>query len=489
MFLRRGALGLILLAIPTLLAAMSFAGGPAQGDAPPPAKLAQLPGTVEPPLDGQAPPPPPQPPPSELPLIVPPPAPVPAPPVMLAAEPPVPVVALRVRVPACAAEGEEIKYLICADNTSPAAAHHVLVRATVPTNARLVRAEPPPSRQDSELFWALGTLPGLTCKEIWLVLQPTGTDDLKLCARVQFEHGQCVCTRLARTGLPVGPRMPYVEEQPGKGPPEKVPVKELPRLDLNITGPKEQRVDQPATYTITLTNTGGSPADKAMITAQLAGQTTFVKASEGGLHVANTVAWLVGALDPGASRTVDVTVKAKAPGEHCIQAGARADPELTIQKEFCTVFKGAAAVRFKMVDTKDPIAVGEETSYVIEVLSQGSLPVTNVRVRAIIPEELELIRATGDSDSKKGQLLKEGQELLFEPVATLEAGARLNYEVFVKAVRPGDVRFRAILTADQLRAGGPVLEEESTRVVLETAKAQDALRRQNRQDAAARRSY
>jgi len=31
-------------------------------------------------------------------------------------------------------------------------------------------------------------------------------------------------------------------------------------------------------------------------------------------------------------------------------------------------------------------------------------------------------------------------------------------------LRPGDVRFKIEMTADQLKAGGPVHEEESTRV-------------------------
>jgi len=171
-----------------------------------------------------------------------------------------------------------------------------------------------------------------------------------------------------------------------------------------------------------------------------------------------------------------VTLKAKVPGEHCVQATALADPELSARKELCTVFKGAAAVRFKMSDTKDPIAVGEQTSYVIEVLSQGSLPVTNVRIRAVIPEELDFVEAHGPTAYKKGQLLKDGQEILFEPYAALDPEARIVYEVVVKALRPGDVRFRAILTADQLRGGGPVLEEESTRVFLDTSRATEARR-------------
>src|SRR5262245_39311848 len=59
-------------------------------------------------------------------------------------DPPVPTVALRVRVVAASAPEQEIEYRICVHNTSPAAAHHVLVRNPLPVNARFVRAVPEP---------------------------------------------------------------------------------------------------------------------------------------------------------------------------------------------------------------------------------------------------------------------------------------------------------------------------------------------------------
>jgi uncharacterized repeat protein (TIGR01451 family) len=491
MRLFRRCLGLTLLAL--LLARPTAAQGQAA-----PGRLTQFPGTPEPPLarplPGPGPTPETAPPPAGVPVLPappaevgpafpPPPPPVVGPPVVKPAhaEPPVPVVAIRVRVPACGAEGQELKYLICVDNTSPAAAHHVLVRVTLPANVHLARAEPPPVPQDGELLWALGTLPGLTCKEIWLVLVPAGTDEVKLCARVQFEHGQCVCTRVARAAPPAVvpvPVMPHAEEpakQPGKQPAPEEKVKPAPkgegRLKVTIKGPKQQLVKQPAAYTITLTNPGSGPATNTLITAAFPDKMKFVSATEGGRHLAGQVAWLPGTLEPGASKTVDVILTAEAPGELCVRAGALADNGLSDTAEACTVFKGASAVLLKMVDTKDPIAVGEETSYVIEVVNQGSVPITNARIKAILPDELGLVDAKGPTDHRTGARVKEGQELLFEPYPSLPAEATIRYEVFAKGVRPGDARFRIVLTADQLQAGGPVREEESTMVFQDTAHA------------------
>jgi uncharacterized repeat protein (TIGR01451 family) len=500
MCLRRRALGVTLLALLGCLPLLPFPAAAVQGETAP-ARLTQFPGsTVEPPLARPTPPPPlpgppltpvpvaPTPPPPSIPFVPAPPVPVPPPPPPLVVGPPVrpaptdpavPVVAIRVRVPACGAAGQELKYLICVENTSPAPAHHVLVRAAVPAGTHVARAEPPPATHDGEMLWAFGTLPGLCSKEIWLVLVPTGTDDVKFCARVQFEHGQCVCTRVARAAPPAplapgAPVMPYAEPPPGKQPkpPEKVtpPPKGEPRVELKITGPKQQTVNQPTTYTLVLTNSGTGPATKTLITASFPEQLAFVSATGGGQHLLNQVAWLPGTLEPGDSRTVDVVLKATAAGKFCVQAGALAEGGLTARDEACTDFKGAAAMRLKMVDTKDPIAVGEETSYKIEVLSQGSLPLTNVRVKAIVPDEMALVRAAGPTDNRKGARVKEGQEVLFDPYPSLASEAKITYEVFTKGVRPGDARFRVVVTADQLQAGGPVREEESTMIFQDVAR-------------------
>jgi uncharacterized repeat protein (TIGR01451 family) len=404
----------------------------------------------------------------------------------------VPVVAIRVRVAACAAEGQEIEYRLCVQNSSPAAAHHVLVRNPLPPNTRLVRATPPPTVCDSELQWPLGTLPGLTCKEIVLVLQAFGTDDVQNCARVQFEHGQCVCTRIARSipppvlplpepaqVLPPGPTLPPEQVLPPPGPkvlpapPEKVtpaPAGE-PKLELKIDGPRQQFLFVLATYTLRLSNPGTGPATNVLVTATLPAQTTFVSASEGGRHVADQVAWLAGTLEAGASRTFQVVLKAQAPGERCLQASALADRDLADRAQLCTIFRGAPALLLRVHDTKDPIPVGGQTSYVIVVESQGSLPVTNIQIKAIVPDEMEFVRAEGPTDYRKEERVKEGQPFVFAPYASLAVGTKITYEVFVKGVRSGDARFRMVLTADQLRAGGPVREEESTRIYAEPESA------------------
>jgi uncharacterized repeat protein (TIGR01451 family) len=180
--------------------------------------------------------------------------------------------------------------------------------------------------------------------------------------------------------------------------------------------------------------------------------------------VANQTAWLLGTLKPGEQRAVDISYKATAPGKICNESVALADDNLQAKNEFCTDFKGASALLFRMEDTRDPVAVGEDTSYTIVVENQGSLPATNIQIRTFVPPEMDVVEVKGPVKFNVGAGPVAGQMVVFEPMLELPVGKTARYDVFVKARKPGDVRFRAELTADQLKVGGPVIEEESTMI-------------------------
>ncbi len=178
-------------------------------------------------------------------------------------DPPAPVVAIRVRVPATASAGQELEYRICVENLSQAAAHHVIVRNPLPANARFVRANPEPSSKDPELIWELGTLQGCACREIVLVLAAAGVGDVKNCARVQFEHGQCVTTRIAR-----------------------------PALSLRKNGPTQAFVNETLRFQLIVTNTGATELTGVTLTDTLPPELEYAGGQK-------QLTWDLGTLAPG----------------------------------------------------------------------------------------------------------------------------------------------------------------------------------------------
>ena len=317
-------------------------------------------------------------------------------------DPPVPVVKLKVRVAACAMAGQEIDYRILVENCSRAPAHHVLVRNPLPINARFVRATPPPAPpgEDPDLVWVFGTLPPSACREICLVLIATDACDIKNCARVQFEHGQCVVTRIANAPPIIGE--PPVPAEP-KVVPKSVEPKEPPKvsagptnLSVKITGPNRQYANLPAKYQITVTNTSDKVADNVVVSALLPEKSVMLELGEKGHMHFGVAAWLVGNLAPGGSKTVQLTYKVSEAGEFCLKATAKCrETGTSSETQLCTTFEGVSALYLETRDTTDPIDVGGQTSYRVTLTNQGTAPLTNVRLEARVPPEMSTYRTTG----------------------------------------------------------------------------------------------
>ena len=530
MTVRQRSAGLALVALCGSLAALAGAQR-LLGALPVPCRPAQrvAPSSPEPPL-ADAPP-------------VPPTAPGPAPGAPLPADPPAPVVALRVRAPSSAAAGQELEYRICVENRSRAAAHHVLVRDPLPANARFVRAVPEPTARKPELLWSFGTLRPGECREILLVLIPDGTGDVKNCARVQFEHGECVSTRIngaaplppappastlaltkqgpaqavlydslsyqlevtntggvPATGVALTDTLPEgLEPAGGKSPltwdlgtlapgqrrtveyqaiakkagrwtnqavvtgggarreASSTVVVGEPKMDLTMTGPERRHLNRPATYQISVSNPGTAPATNVMLTARLPDRTTFVSAGDGGRLAGQDVQWSLGTLPPGTRKAVQLVLRATVPGEVVNRAAAKADRGLKAEAAVHTTFEGVTGLTVDVDDQDDPVEVGARTKYTITVLNQGAAPATNVVVSALVPAEMEVTGAAGPSAFRR-----DGPKVVFAP-ATVQPKQEVLYEVSVKALRAGDVRFKVDVSADQLTAG-PVHREESTTI-------------------------
>jgi uncharacterized repeat protein (TIGR01451 family) len=377
-------------------------------------------------------------------------------------DPPPPVLKVKVRVPACAAVGQPIAYRICVENCSAAEAHHVVLKNALPANAEYVRADPEPTRFLPELQWHLGTVGGGACREVVLVLRPTNAEDVKNCPRVQFEHGQCVTTRLAglAPGLP-GAAVPPVKQPAETKEPPQVPLADRPKLTVTIEGHQRQYVNLNSHYFITVSNTGKTKAGNLLVSCALPKETKFVRADQNWKYAQGQVAWLLGDLEPGAQRRVELVVKALVEGRFCMRATARADLGATAASEGCTQFLGVSALHVELADRDDPLVVGGKTSYPILVRNPGSAAVTNVRLKALVPPALQMLDATGPSKFQVGDKVALGQWVEMGPLAKLAPMTSQTYEIFVEAKRAGATRLHVEVSADQLERG-PVTEDEST---------------------------
>lgn len=318
-------------------------------------------------------------------------------------DPPTPVVSLRVRVPACGAAGQELTYRLCVENCSRAAAHHVLVRNPIPANARFVRAKPEPKVVDNELHWPLGTLEPGACCEICLVLCPTGDGDVKSCARVQFEHGQCVTTRIAR-----------------------------PALSLKKCAPPTVALYDAVKFELIVCNTGDAPATAVTLTDDLP---EGFEPMEG----KNPLTWDLGTLAPGQERRVEYQAIAKKAGRWQNRAVVTCAAGLR-EEASCEVVVAEAKLELAKTGPSQR-NVSRPATYQIMVTNAGTLPLANVVITDPVPAKTAFVSAT------EGGAVTDG--VVRWSLGTLPPGARKTVQVVLKAQETGEVVNRAKATADR----------------------------------------
>jgi uncharacterized repeat protein (TIGR01451 family) len=341
-------------------------------------------------------------------------------------DPPVPVVAIRVRVPANGTEGQELTYRILVDNTSQAKAHRVEVRASLPTNARVVKVTPEPDKKEPELHWAFGTLAGGASKEINVVVVPDGKGEVRLTARVAFEHGQSVVTHLNQ-----------------------------PELRLKKTGPAQARLGDIIQYQLEVTNTGSAEAAEVIVKDELPDALLFLQGTptERGNK---PLTWELGTIAAGRTQRITYQVKADKSGEwtnNAVVTGRgnlkqTAAHSVTVGEPTLSIMKTGPLQRL----------VTRPAVFFITVSNPGNVALTGVEISDGLPEEVTLVSAS-PAAQRVGNVVRWS-------LGTLPAGGRKTVQLVLRARQAGELVNLATARAERL---GPVQSETRTVFVNPTA--------------------
>jgi len=249
-----------------------------------------------------------------------------------------------------------------------------------------------------------------------------------------------------------------------------------PMLLIKQSGPSRCLVRGEPSYTIELSNPGTAATDPVQLWAALPPGIEFVTATDGGafLDANRAVGWRLPGLAAGTTKTVTLKVRAAAPTEGAVRTVAQAVAAggdgvaavdlrspgakgLEARAETALKAEGVPALRFEVSDLEDPIEVGKEATYEIRVVNQGTGACTNVQIVAELAESTAVAGApTGPTVGKVV-----GQQITFEPIASLAVKAEAVYRVRVKGTTAGDYRFRVKLVSNETRAA--TTKEENTR--------------------------
>jgi uncharacterized repeat protein (TIGR01451 family) len=236
---------------------------------------------------------------------------------------------------------------------------------------------------------------------------------------------------------------------------ETTTVISLPVLSISKTGPEKLYIGRPVTYEIIVSNVSEVPARDTVVEDTIPEGMTAVKATAGAKLTDSKLVWELGTLAPNSSVVLRISYTPTKPGTLMNGATATAYCADAVTASVKTVVTGIPAVMLEVVDLEDPVRIGNRATYMISVTNQGSATSTNIRIACILENNVQYISSAGATASSVV-----GDTVRFLPLGSLAPKDKAIWRVVVAAVRPGDVRFKVIMTSDELTR--PVEESEAT---------------------------
>lgn len=236
----------------------------------------------------------------------------------------------------------------------------------------------------------------------------------------------------------------------------KQAVVRQPVLEINVECPGRilaGRGVPEVPITITVSNTGDAASPNTVVEAPVPTGAIFGRASDGGTNAGGTIRWSLGTLAAGATRSVSFVVQPDARGDVNASARVVGDCANAATDECGVEVLGVPAVLLEVIDLDDPILVGENVTYQIVVTNQGSAMDRNISIVCNLEAAAEFVSASGRYEVN-------GQTITFTPVPVLNPQERVTFEVTVKAIAAGDIRFGVTMNTDELDR--PVQETEAT---------------------------
>ncbi|MDR1284409.1 MAG: DUF11 domain-containing protein [Opitutaceae bacterium] len=325
--------------------------------------------------------------------------------------------------PATAELGDDVPFRITVRNTGTAIAHKVVVTDALPAGLT----------SSNNLTTEVGDLPPGQSRDITVVAKAGKGGELTNVASATFAEGPPV---QARSVLNI------VES----------------RLGISKTGTPRTYVYKNATYNIVVRNEGNTTLRNVTVTDDLPKGTSVVETVPATEAKGGRLTWTIPSLAAGQAQSYTVVLTNMSPGDTVNGATATGTAAtgktLTARAEARTEWEGAPGVRTEIVDTVDPVRVGQTTVYEIQITNQGSFKPVNGQFKVTLSEQLRPISTGGDS---QGTI--DGQTVTF-PDVVLDPRRGTKLRIEAQGVKPGSGRARLEFMSSFLDE--PVIKDEST---------------------------
>ena len=232
----------------------------------------------------------------------------------------------------------------------------------------------------------------------------------------------------------------------------------IPSVRIRKTGPSGVFTGFTRSYSLAVTNTGAVTLTDVTVTDYLPELLSYKSAIPDGSVTGNQISWNLGALNIGETKEIIVILGGVKSGTVVNTATVTTREGATSTDSLNITILGAPGAHMSLIDSSDPVAVGDQYTYTIRVLNQSTAnDIHNLTIVGLAPEETVYVSADGATS-----FTVSGREVRYGPVATLRPGETVEFHVTVKATAGGPAVFNATMRWDEF--GEPIVDQEGTTI-------------------------
>ncbi len=239
-----------------------------------------------------------------------------------------------------------------------------------------------------------------------------------------------------------------------------VPLKvQAPALKGTITGPSRRFLDRPATFLISLQNTGTATATNCDFVLRLPAGLNFNSANNLGTYdpSQHAVFWSLPELPAGQPAQLEVTVLPVDIGAQELYFQGSADLQVKMEARGSMLVEEQAELEFTIDEDADPIELSSSTTYVVTAKNIGKTD-RNIELVVQLPPGSKVLKVADAPVKYRIQ----GDQLVFEPIPQMDNGAIQRFRFEVQHAQVGTQIVRAQLKSQNRPA--PVSKDEGTEV-------------------------
>ncbi|HMO65361.1 MAG TPA: hypothetical protein PKE47_09100 [Verrucomicrobiota bacterium] len=208
-------------------------------------------------------------------------------------------------------------------------------------------------------------------------------------------------------------------------------------LVLDCRVPEQAPVGHPVEVCFTVRNAGNQPESGLEVTLALPPGVTVANLAAAAVLADGRIRWPLDTLPPDAVAEVCAVLLTSEPGRLTLAAEAFGAKAPRAESACLSLILGVPAILVELVDAADPVEVGGEVVYLIDITNQGSAPLHGLRVSAAVPATQEFLGGAGAAE-----LTVSDGVLTTAPLPVLAPQAVASWRVVMRAAAAGDTRLR-----------------------------------------------